>query len=56
MVVDSTCLWTSFRYKVHEEKLFIEKEDLRSQLEALQEEKAKLIKVQLSVYLLVRIL
>lgn len=33
------------RYKIHEEKLFIEKESLRSQLEAAQEEKAKLLKV-----------
>lgn len=35
----------SRRYKVHEEKLFIEKESLKSQLEAAQEEKAKLLKV-----------
>ena len=33
------------RYKIHEEKLFIEKESLKSQLEAAQEEKAKLLKV-----------
>ena len=35
------------RYKIHEEKLFIEKESLKSQLEAVQEEKAKLSKVKI---------
>ena len=35
------------RYKIHEEKMFMEKESLRSQLEAAQEEKAKLLKVHI---------
>ena len=37
------------RYKVHEEKMFMEKESLRSQLEAAQEEKAKLLKVHINL-------
>ena len=35
----------SYRYKNSEESLFREKESIRSQLEMLQEEKAKLSKV-----------
>ncbi len=33
------------RYKSHEESLFLEKENLRSQLETIQEERSKLSKV-----------
>ena len=45
------CISSISRYKTHEEALFLEKESLRSQLEAIQEEQSKLSKVGIMVYI-----